>query len=214
MRPLSTKKWLFSWKSLRNHKWWEKQRKSSVFFKSARNHKVVHHLKISFWKVQKSHDFSWKSLRNQKTVTKQMKSKRFLKTSGKTMKNEYFWSNFERNDIDSFKWSKENIYQKRTKSRSKWNKMKLEKCIENTRALTLSDDQKRKIRIIQNHKIIERTHSSWILPKIQEQWLFWKNERQKKKEMNQMHKIDEIFWKKKPKKPLFQGKNARASPVT
>ena len=38
-----------------------------------------------------------------------MKNKRFLKTSGKTMKNEYFWSNFERNDIDSFKWSKENV---------------------------------------------------------------------------------------------------------
>ena len=144
-----------------------------------------------------------------------MKSKPFLKTSGKTMKNEYFWSNFERNDIDSFKWSKENIYQKRTKSRSKWNKMKLEKCIENTRALTLSDDQKRKIRITQNHKIIERTHSSWFLPKTQEHWLFWKNEGQTKKEMNQMHKIDEIFCKKKKlKKPLFQGKTARASPVT
>ena len=203
MRPLSTKKWLFSWKSLRNHKWWEKQRKSSVFFKSARNHKVVHHLKISFWKVQKSHDFSWKSLRNQKTVTKQMKSKRFLKTSGKTMKNEYFWS-------------KENIYQKRTKSRIKWNKMKMGKCMENTRALTLSDNQKRKIKITQNHKINERTQSSWILPKTQEQWLFWKNDGQKKKELNQMHKIDEIFCKKKKqlKKPLFQGKNARASPVT
>ena len=149
MRPLSTKKLLFSWKSLRNHKWWEKQRKSSVFFKSARNHKVVHHLKISFWKVQKSHDFSWKSLRNQKTVTKQMKSKLFLKTSGKTMKNEYFWSNFERNDIDSFKWSKENVKTERNLevNETKWKWESAWKTQEHWHFLTIKREKSELFRI-------------------------------------------------------------------
>ncbi len=78
--------------------------------------------------------------------------------------------------------------------------MKMGKCIENTRALTLSDNQKRKLKITHNHKTNERTHSSWILPKTQEQWLFWKNDGQQKKEENQMHKIDETFCKKKTTK--------------
>ena len=76
-----------------------------------------------------------------------MKNKSFLKTPGNTMKNKYFWSNFEMNDIDFLQMIKVKC-QKRMKSRIKSNEMKMGKCRENTGILTLSDDdQKRKIKL-------------------------------------------------------------------
>ena len=105
---------------------------------------------------------------------------------------------------------------KKEKSRSNWNQMKIRKSTKYTRALRLFHDQKIKIKNTYNHKINERTHSSRILSKTQEQWVCLSNWSQKKKEMNQMHKINEILLKKKKtlKKPTFQSKNARASPVS
>ena len=85
------------------------------------------------------------------------------------------------------------IIKKKEKSRSNWNQMKIRKSTKYTRALRLFHDQKIKIKNTYNHKINERTHSSRILSKTQEQWVCLSNWSQKKKEMNQMHKINEIL---------------------
>ena len=67
------------------------------------------------------------------------------------------------------------------------------KITKNTRAVTLFDDQKIKLKSAHNHKINETLNASWIFSKSQEHWFFLEKWSQKKKEMNQMHKINEIL---------------------
>ena len=59
--------------------------------------------------------------------------------------------------------------------------------------MTLFDDQKIKLKSAHNHKINETLNASWIFSKSQEHWFFLEKWSQKKKEMNQMHKINEIY---------------------
>ena len=73
--------------------------------------------------------------------------------------------------------------------------MQARKSRENTRTLTL----------------FEIKNATRILSKTQEQWLFFTNGRQKKKKMNQMHKINEIFAKKKENKSTKKTLNTATS---